>query len=178
MKTTATSLLKKQHRKVEATFKKILAAAGTVKATPLVTELATDLASHMVIEQEIFYPAVIAVKKDLILESFEEHACAQFELTRLLQTSAKDESFKARVTTLKELIQHHVEEEEDDLFPKVDKALGTEKLVALAARMQARFDELVEAGYASALTKAKAEQPKPLAEKVKASRNGARHDAQ
>jgi len=53
------------------------------------------------------------------------------------------ERFEARATTLKELIEHHVKEEEDDLFPKVEKALGKEKLEELGATMSALFETLV-----------------------------------
>jgi hemerythrin superfamily protein len=147
----ATMLLEKQHRKVEGLFKRL--AGGKGDAHALVIMLADDLAAHMVIEQEIFYPAVKRVKKDLVLESYEEHAIAQYALSRLLQTKPSAESFQARVTALKELIEHHVEEEEEDLFPKVNKALG-EELEPLGRRMKARFDEIVEAGYAHALSMA------------------------
>jgi hemerythrin-like domain-containing protein len=147
----ATALLEHQHRKVEATFKRLEAGKGDAQG--LVVALANDLAAHMVIEQEIFYPAVKAVDKDLVLESYEEHAIAQYALKRLLETKPTAESFHARVTALKELIEHHVEEEESDLFPKVDKKLGDE-VDLLGKKMKARFDEVVEDGYASALATA------------------------
>jgi len=140
----ATDLLEKQHRQVEGIFQKL--SSGRGDKTALVTELANDLIGHMVIEQEIFYPAVKRVKEELVLESFEEHAIARFALGRLVKTDPSDDSFDARVTALKELIEHHVEEEEKELFPKVEKALGNE-LLALGERMKARFDEIVEGGY-------------------------------
>ncbi len=148
----ATDLLEKQHRKVEATFKKLERGKGDLR--PLVISLANDLAAHMVIEQEIFYPKVKAIKPDLVLESYEEHAIAEYALERLLATKPEAESFQARVTALKELIAHHVEEEERDLFPKVNKAMKNE-LEAMGKAMKARFDEAVEDGYASALVEAK-----------------------
>ncbi len=154
----ATTLLEKQHRKVEATFKKLGSGKGDLSA--LVTALANDLAAHMVIEQEIFYPAVKSIKTDLVLESYEEHAIAQYALERLIATKTDAESFQARVTALKELIEHHVEEEEDDLFPKVEKALGDE-LEVLGKQMKARFGEVVEEGYATALVEAKTTRRSP-----------------
>src|SRR4051794_23007637 len=141
----ATSLLERQHRKVEAIFKKLH--AGRSEPGPLLKELANDLAAHMAIEQEIFYPAIKAVVPDLVLESYEEHALAEIALKRLLATDPKSEVFKARVTAAKELIEHHVEEEEEEMFPKVEKALGDEKLEDLGKRMKARFQEVVEAGF-------------------------------
>lgn len=148
----ATALLEKQHRKVEGIFKKLGSGKGDARA--LLTELANDLAAHMIIEQEIFYPAVKRLKSDLVLESYEEHAIARFALERVLKTDPSDESFQARVTALKELIEHHVEEEEEDLFPKVEKALGS-SLDELGAAMKERFDEVVELGYKEELPRAK-----------------------
>jgi iron-sulfur cluster repair protein YtfE (RIC family) len=150
----ATTLLEKQHRKVEAIFKKIESAKPT-GAPALVTELANDLVGHMVIEQEIFYPAAKQVKTDLVLESYEEHALAAHGLKRLVEAAPDDESFHAKVTALKELIEHHVEEEEKDLFPKVEKALGQEAIEALGKKMKTRFDEVVESGYEKVLARAK-----------------------
>jgi hemerythrin superfamily protein len=56
------------------------------------------------------------------MEAFEEHSIAELGLTRLLATDPEDPSFAARVTTCKEIIEHHVEEEEEELFPKVEKS--------------------------------------------------------
>jgi iron-sulfur cluster repair protein YtfE (RIC family) len=149
----ATDLLEKQHRKVEAIFKKLEGGRSDTEA--LLTELANDLAAHMVIEQELFYPAAMAVKEDLVLEAYEEHAVAEFELKRLLSKSPDDVSFKAKLTTLKELIEHHVKEEEGELFPKVEKAIPAEELTTLGKEMKARFDEVVESGYEAVLSSSK-----------------------
>jgi hemerythrin-like domain-containing protein len=83
-------------------------------------------------------------------------------MERLLITKPRDMSFKARVTTLKELIQHHVEEEEEDLFPRVERKLSAEKLNALGAEMKARFDELVLGRLRNVLDLAEREQPLPV----------------
>jgi iron-sulfur cluster repair protein YtfE (RIC family) len=141
----ATALLEKQHRKVKTIFRKLEKGRGD--ALELLTELSNDLAAHMTIEQEIFYPAVKLVDEDLIREAYEEHALAEVALKRLLATDPQSETFKARVVAAKELIEHHVKEEEEELFPKVDKKLGDEKNAMLAKRMKARFDEVVEAGF-------------------------------
>jgi len=147
----ATSLLDSQHRKVEALFKKL--EGGRSDPATVLEELANSLAAHMAIEQEIFYPRVKEVEADLINESFEEHAVAELALKRLLMTDHEEESFQARVTTLKELIEHHVQEEEKELFPKVEKALEEEELAQLGKTMKARFDEVVESGFAAAVPK-------------------------
>jgi hemerythrin-like domain-containing protein len=107
----------------------------------------------MAIEQDIYYPAVKKIDADLVLESYEEHSLAEIGLKRLLATKSGDESFQARVTAVKELIEHHVEEEEDDLFPEVDKKLDKDVLDELGARMKERFERVLAAGFAAAVPK-------------------------
>jgi len=136
----ATSLLESQHRKVEALFKKLQ--GGRSDTTAVLEELANSLAAHMAIEQELFYPRIKEAESDLVNESYEEHAMAELALKRLLMTDPEEESFQARVTTLRELIEHHVEEEEQELFPKVEKALEEQELAQLGKAMKARFDEM------------------------------------
>ncbi|HMJ55215.1 MAG TPA: hemerythrin domain-containing protein [Polyangiaceae bacterium] len=147
----ATELLEKQHRKVEAAFKKL--ESKRTASLELLRELANDLAAHMAIEQEIFYPAVREVDEDLILEAYEEHSLAELAIKRLMATELNDESFPARVTAAKELIEHHVEEEEGDLFPEVEKALGKERLAELGEQMKERFEEVLAAGFEAAVPK-------------------------
>jgi iron-sulfur cluster repair protein YtfE (RIC family) len=150
----ATSLLEKQHRKVESIFKKLESGKGDT--TALLRELADDLAAHMAIEQKIFYPTVRAANEDLIAESFEEHAVAELALKRLLATAPSAPSFHAKVTTLKELIQHHVEEEEEELFPAVEKKVSEAVLLELGKQMKSMFDMAVEQGFESLVPKSMA----------------------
>ena len=146
----ATALLTKQHQEVRAIFKQLEKGNGQSRA--LLAKLATNLAAHMVIEQELFYPAVLKVKEDLILESYEEHEVARFALERLLKTPVSDRTFMAKVITLKEIIEHHVEEEEEDIFPASEKALGG-RSDDLCTKMKARFEETKSGGYQRALGK-------------------------
>jgi len=141
----ATTLLQRQHRKVKTLFKKL--EKGGAGARTLLDELSNDLAAHMAIEQEILYPAVEKVDPKLVLEALEEHALAEIALKRLRATDPKSPSWKARVIAASELIEHHVEEEEEELFPKVEKKLGEEKLEELGAQMKTRFEEVVQAGF-------------------------------
>jgi hemerythrin-like domain-containing protein len=146
----ATSLLEKQHRQVESLFRKL--ERGKADATSLVIELANDLAAHMVIEEELFYPAAKAVDRGMVLESYEEHAIAAYALQRLIAADPADPSFLAKVTALRELILQHVDEEESRLFPRVERGIDAEDLDALGKQMKARFDRIVEAGYERALS--------------------------
>lgn len=145
----ATSLLERQHRKVEALFKKLT--SGRSDPEPVLEELANSLAAHMAIEQDIFYPAIKSVAPDLVNESYEEHSLAEVALKRLLATDPENEAFQARVTALKELIEHHVEEEEEELFPKVQKKLDEETLERLGKTMKRTFDEVVAGGFDAAV---------------------------
>jgi len=147
----ATTLLVKQHTKVKGLFKKLESGKGDSSA--LLLELANDLAGHMAIEQQIFYPTVRSLKEDLISESFEEHAIAELALKRLLATSPSDATFKAKVTALKELIEHHVEEEEEDLFPVVEKKIDDAQLETLGKRMKTAFDTALERGFEALVPK-------------------------
>ncbi len=143
----AITLLEKHHKKAKAALKKL--SHGHDAA--VLDQVASELAAHMVIEETIFYPAVRNVKPDLVLESYEEHALAQTALKRLLATTPKDARFKARAKALLDLIEHHVEEEEEDLFPKVKKSLEAEELDKLGAKMSERFDALVAEGHDAVL---------------------------
>ena len=142
----ATDLLKQQHRNVEALFAKI--EAGEPAA---LKDLASALAAHMVIEHEFLYPAAREVDDDAILEAFEEHSIAEVALKRALATDPEEDSFDARVKVLKELIEHHVEEEEQELFPQVEKAIDDAELEALGKTMEARFQEVLVKGYEAVL---------------------------
>ena len=145
----ATSLLESQHRKVEALFKKL--ESGRSEPEPLLEDLANSLAAHMAIEQDIFYPAIKEVDEEVVNESYEEHSLAEVALKRLL--AADEETFQAKLTALKELIEHHVTEEEEELFPEVEKTLEEGMLDQLGKAMKARFEEVYEAGFEAAVPK-------------------------
>jgi iron-sulfur cluster repair protein YtfE (RIC family) len=131
-------LLKKQHREVEALFKKIAKTGSAAQRRALLDELASNLKLHMTIEEAIFYPAVqeLPTKKaeEMALEAYEEHAVVKLVLAELPGVDPEDERFDAKMTVLSELIEHHVEEEEAEMF-KTAKKLGTAELNALGDRM-------------------------------------------
>lgn len=137
----ATALLKKQHREVEALFGEVKK-AKPARRRQLLETIATKLREHMVIEEQLFYPAVeaeVTTKKmqEMVPEAYEEHHVVQLVLRELPQLDPSDERFEAKMTVLKELIEHHVEEEEQEMFPAAEKRLGSERLSALAEEMQA-----------------------------------------
>jgi hemerythrin superfamily protein len=139
---TAIDLLKSQHEEVKALFKKIEKASARAQKTKLFDELAGKLVGHDAIEREIFYPACEKNMgmTDLLGEALVEHGVVEFSLYQADQArQSKDFPFKCQV--LSEIVLHHVKEEEEDFFPKVEKALGRDKLIQLGARMKERFEE-------------------------------------
>lgn len=147
---TATGLLEQQHAEVKALFAQL--EQGVADPRPLLTELAHERAAHMVIEQEIFYPAVLSASPALVREGYEEHAIARFALKRLMSTQPSDPSFAARVTALRELVEHHVGEEEDDLFPVAERALG-DGSARVRAEMKALFEQKRALGFSKLVGK-------------------------
>lgn len=141
----ATDLLKTQHQEVNAVFEQIESAEGE-QARPLVEQLVSMLLAHSMIEKEIFYPATSeAPEAKKLYEAYEEHSLVEFEMQKLLSTQTGDESFHARVNVLKELVQHHVEEEEKEILVQAERMIDEQKLEELGALMEQRF-ELLKGG--------------------------------
>lgn len=139
----ATELLKKQHREVKGLFRQVKKASDARGRRAGMDEIATKLQAHMRIEEDVFYPAVreIGTKKaeELVPEAYEEHHVARLVIEELPQVDPKDERFEAKMTVLEELIEHHVEEEEKEMFKIADK-LGDERLAELGEEMQSAME--------------------------------------
>jgi hemerythrin-like domain-containing protein len=136
----ATDLLKKQHRSVKALFKKVEKTEDGRQRRQLMEQIASELMMHTKIEEEIFYPAVREVgtskAEEMVDEAFEEHHVVDLVLAELPKVDPEDERFHAKMTVLSELVEHHVEEEEEEMFPMAEKKLGKERMQALAGQMQ------------------------------------------
>jgi hypothetical protein len=147
-----TKLLKKQHREVEGLFREIEKSDEPQECRRLVDEIAEKLGLHMRIEEEIFYPAIqeLGAKKarEMGAEAYEEHAVVKLVLAELPRVDPEDERFHAKMTVLSELIEHHVEEEETEMF-KLAQKLGDERLDELGDRMAAAAGEPVDETAAS-----------------------------
>jgi len=143
----AIEMLKKEHRAVEALFEEFEAAKSAGPRRKIFEQIADALAVHATIEEKHFYPAVKAKQTDDMLhEAVEEHLEIKRIIADLLALDASDETFEAKVTVLQEDVQHHVEEEEGELFPKVQKIFDEEELETIAAAMEQTEGELLEAG--------------------------------
>jgi hemerythrin superfamily protein len=142
----ALELLEQQHQEVEDLFSKIERSDDANAKRALFQELADKLAAHATIEEKIFYPSVMAQQtKELLVESTEEHLSVKRILADMLELDVEDEHFDAKLSVMKEQIDHHAhEEEEDKLFPKVRKLMSKDELAALGNEMLAMFEMLLE----------------------------------
>ncbi len=141
----AIKLLKQQHDEVKALFGQFKAAAEDEEKQELFDQIADDFAAHGEIEEKIFYPAVYAGPlQEKLREAVEEHLAAKRVVADLLDMQPADAQFEAKMQVLQELIEHHVEEEESELFPLVQQNFAREELEALGEQMEQMFDELQE----------------------------------
>lgn len=144
----AIELLTQQHREVESLFEdfeKLSERAGKSRLQ-IFEKIAHKLTCHTRIEEKLFYPEGRAVDKDSTLEAYEEHDVVKTLIKKIAQIEPTDESFKAKMTVLKEMVKHHVEEEEQEFFPKIREELGNDRLLELGSEMKAMFDKL-DAGH-------------------------------
>ena len=134
----AFNLLKADHRKVEKLFSQLESASGQAKMR-VFEQIKTELELHTHIEESIFYPALEKPKQthDLTLEAYEEHDVVKKLLQQLSKARTANDEWEAQAKVLRENVEHHVEEEENELFPKAESALGEEKIEALGEEMAA-----------------------------------------
>ena len=141
----AIQMLTADHKAVKAMFKEFESLKEREDAEDekgdLVERICTALTIHATLEEEIFYPAVREAidDEDLMDEADVEHASAKDLIAQLQESSPGDDHYDAKVTVLGEMIDHHVKEEEGEMFPKAKEALDT---VAVGAELAARRKEL------------------------------------
>lgn len=137
----AFTLLKEDHKKVAGILEKIdeTTERGVKTREALFAQLKTELDIHAEIEETIFYPVLEkhAETRDITLEGIEEHRIVKQFLAELDAMAKDDEIWTAKMTVLKENIEHHVEEEEGEMFSKARQALTEEEIESLGTRMEA-----------------------------------------
>ena len=140
MSTDAIVLLKDEHREIRKAFK-AFREAGTnaeVRKGRVVDRIIELLTVHTYLENEVMYPRVRELLPDLeddVLESYEEHHVADVLVMELAGMEPTDERFTAKTTVLIENVRHHMDEEEQDWFPKVRQGLGRNQLQDLGAQL-------------------------------------------
>lgn len=140
MSTDAIVILKKDHKDIRRLFKEFQKAGENETAAKgkLVDAILEALTVHTYIENECMYPEVRKLLPDLdadVLESYEEHHVADVLCAELAAMKPDHEHFDAKTTVLIENVEHHIEEEESEWFPKVRAGLGRNQLRDLGARM-------------------------------------------
>ncbi|HEX5615685.1 MAG TPA: hemerythrin domain-containing protein [Acidimicrobiia bacterium] len=144
----ATLLLTADHDRVAGLFARFDAAKEREdldEMTTLAQTIAAELEVHTTIEEEIFYPALHDSSDEIhemINEAYEEHSVAKRLLAEITSESANTEDWAAKVGVLIELVEHHKDEEESELFPKVRAGVSADQLLDLAEQMEARKREL------------------------------------
>jgi iron-sulfur cluster repair protein YtfE (RIC family) len=142
----ALSLLKEDHDKVKKMLNQLDETTERAIKTreEVFTKLKRELEIHETIEEEILYPALKkhAEAKDIVLEAYEEHDVVNMILGELVETPYDDETWGAKLTVMKENLEHHIEEEEDDMFKKARDIFDRDVLVALGEEMAARKESL------------------------------------
>jgi hemerythrin-like domain-containing protein len=142
----ALKLLKQDHDEVKKMLTDL--ESTTERAEKTRTEglatLKSELEIHEAIEEEIFYPALKdhPKTKDLALEGYEEHHVVDMVMAEIEGVEPSDETWMAKFTVMKENLEHHIEEEEGEMFPQAKQVFDDEELGELGERMQSRKDEL------------------------------------
>jgi hemerythrin superfamily protein len=148
-----TKMLEADHRQVEALFGQIERAEGAERQS-LVDELATSLRAHMELEEAVVYPKLGPITgQEEVQEAQTEHSIARKGLDQLMQLSPDEPGVGAALDALKGGIEHHVHDEEDEVFPKLRKD-GADTLAAMATPFMTKRFELGMPMDADALAEA------------------------
>jgi len=137
----AITILRQDHKTVEKLFKQFEKSEDDPKgARQIADQVIEELSVHASIEEQVFYPAVrneMPDAEDDILEALEEHHVVKWLLSEVDGMAPEHERFRAKMTVLIESVRHHVEEEEQTLFPEVRKELKRKRLTELGDEMEA-----------------------------------------
>jgi hypothetical protein len=149
----AIALLKEDHKKVSDLFEKIEGLGDTAHVTrgKIFSDIDTELTVHAEIEETIFYPAFRAKTKkntepgDEIREAYEEHVNVKEMLGKLEDLQPSDDTYNAKLQVLGELVKHHVQEEESELFKQARQLFDKSELESLGEQMASMKADLLAA---------------------------------
>ena len=147
----AIQLLKTDHQKVKELLAQLAQTTtrAVKKRSELLSQIRLNLKAHTTIEEEIFYPAFKQAgdkeEAKMYYEALEEHrAAGDLVLPDLLNTAPDSDQFSGRAKVLKELIEHHVKEEEEQMFKEAKKLLSKDELNELGKQLEQRKAQLVK----------------------------------
>jgi len=134
----ALELLKEDHRKVHELFEQVKATESQKQHKQLFRMIKTELDTHAHIEEKVFYPTLKKYEefKETVLEAIEEHLQMKTSLRAIDRLSEGAERFDAKLKVLIDDVEHHVEEEEGELFPKVERQFSSEQLEELGMELE------------------------------------------
>ena len=149
----AVALLKQDHAEVKKLLSQLEATSlkSASKRQSLLGKIALEVRIHARIEEEIFYPAFRGAGRKgedqkTFFEAREEHGLVDHVLPQLEGTDPQTELFSARAKVLKDLIEHHAEEEENEMLPRARELMSREELETLGTKLQQRKQELMGQG--------------------------------
>ena len=145
----AITMLKADHATVKRLMRELNATTerATKERERLVSEIERELKTHAQLEEEVFYPAFKAVTEntaaeDLFYEAAEEHHIVDMVLPALKTANPKSHEFEAKAKVLLDLLEHHIKEEEGEMFVKARQLFSDEQLRELGDLMQARRNSI------------------------------------
>lgn len=149
----AIELLKADHDKVEELFEQVKANEDGDN-TDVFKQIKAELDVHAHIEETVFYPRLVEKGdedlKKITLEGIEEHTQVKTLLTELNSLDGMDDTFKAKLTVLMENVEHHVEEEEDEMFSLVEEQFEASELEELGQMLKQEKSRAMKSGSAKA----------------------------
>ncbi len=138
----AISLLLEDHQKMRKLLDELESTTerGLKIRAELFSTIKGELTIHEIIEEEIFYPELKAhlKAKDIVLEGYQEHHVVDLIMKELEETPVDDESWGAKAKVMKENVEHHMEEEEGEMFKQARSVFDRDELEDLGERMEAR----------------------------------------
>lgn len=148
----ALELLKEDHRKVQELFDQVKATENERQHKQLYKKIKAELETHMYIEEKVLYPTLKKHEefKDAVLEAVEEHLQVKTLFRDIDRLSDGNERFDAKLKVLIDNIEHHVEEEEVELFPKVEDQFSETKLEETGMELEAAKKEFTKKSRAKA----------------------------
>jgi hemerythrin superfamily protein len=148
----ALEMLKEDHKKVSDLFAKVEATESEKQHQELFEQIKAELETHTHIEETILYPALEQHEelKDLVLEAYEEHKQVKTLIREIGRLSDGSEKFDAKLKVMGENVEHHVEEEESEMFPKIRQHFSEQQLVQMGQELEAAKKEFRKTYKASA----------------------------
>lgn len=148
-KQDAISILEQDHARVRTLFAELKKNSDDDQREALLEELAIEIQSHTTLEEDIFYPAfrdAVSGRKEeqLYFEALEEHGLVDYVLPQVEQEERGSPTFLAKCKVLEDLVMHHLQEEENRLFPLVRKVMSADQMSELAEELEERKAELEE----------------------------------